>query len=93
MWLALESAGREDSGDELVLTADGGAVRRQRHLGFGAGIHRCPAFHLAHTELTIFLNEWLKRITEFEIEPGFTPAIVCQGATKPDRLPLVWKTT
>lgn len=38
---------------------------------FGHGIHRCPGAILGRLELVITLQEWLKRIPDFEIAPGF----------------------
>jgi cytochrome P450 len=39
----------------------------RQHAAFGLGIHRCIGSFLAKAELTVFLEEWLKRIPEFEI--------------------------
>jgi cytochrome P450 len=41
--------------------------KRNRHMAFGAGIHRCMGSHLARTELRIALEEWLKIIPNFEL--------------------------
>jgi len=32
--------------------------------------HRCIGAHLARLEITIALQEWLRAIPEFELEPG-----------------------
>jgi cytochrome P450 len=60
------------------------------HLTFGAGPHRCVGSHLAKTEVTIALQEWLRRIPEFDIAPGAR----LQGHLGPtlgfSHLPLVW---
>jgi cytochrome P450 len=58
------------STDELVM--DG---KVHRHWGFGGGPHRCLGSHLARIELTVIVDEWLKRIPEFELAPGYQPEI------------------
>lgn len=46
---------------------------RIQHEAFGYGIHFCIGAPLARLEFKIFLEEWLKRIPNFWIEPGITP--------------------
>lgn len=58
------------STDELVM--DG---KVHRHWGFGGGPHRCLGSHLARMELTVLIDEWLKRIPEFELPVGYQPEI------------------
>ncbi|EUA10013.1 cytochrome P450 family protein [Mycobacterium kansasii 732] len=58
------------STDDLVM--DG---KVHRHWGFGGGPHRCLGSHLARTELTIVVGEWLKQIPDFELPRGYTPYI------------------
>jgi len=41
-----------------------------RHVAFGSGIHRCAGSNLARMELRVAIEEWLRRIPEFRIEPG-----------------------
>ncbi|MGH9297037.1 MAG: cytochrome P450 [Acidimicrobiales bacterium] len=38
-----------------------------RHLAFGAGIHRCAGSNLARMELRVALEEWLRRIPDFHL--------------------------
>ncbi len=92
VWLALEAAGRENGGDEIS-TASNGEIRRQRHWAFGAGIHRCLGMHLARLELAEFVTEWLSRVPQFELEPGFAPAIrhLPTGVTHLGSLMLRWE--
>ncbi|MDV3124477.1 cytochrome P450 [Mycobacterium sp. 21AC1] len=60
-----------------------------RHWGFGGGPHRCLGSHLARMELTLILDEWLKRIPEFSVEDGYEPHIKFPAQTFAlERLPL-----
>lgn len=38
-----------------------------RHVAFGAGIHRCAGSNLARLELRVALQVWLERIPEFQL--------------------------
>ncbi|BBY08686.1 cytochrome P450 [Mycobacterium noviomagense] len=58
------------STDDLVM--DG---KVHRHWGFGGGPHRCLGSHLARLQLTVIVSEWLNRIPEFELVPGYIPEI------------------
>jgi hypothetical protein len=48
--------------DEVVLDRT-----PNRHIGFGAGVHRCIGAPLARMELKVALAEWLARIPDFEL--------------------------
>jgi cytochrome P450 len=41
-----------------------------RHVAFGAGIHRCAGSNLARMELRVAIEEWLRRIPEFDLDPS-----------------------
>ncbi len=41
-----------------------------RHVAFGAGIHRCAGSNLARMELRVAIEEFLARIPEFELAEG-----------------------
>jgi hypothetical protein len=41
-----------------------------RHAAFGLGIHRCIGSNLARMEITVALEEWLKRIPRFTLAEG-----------------------
>jgi cytochrome P450 len=60
-----------------------------RHLGFGAGVHRCAGSHLARREMRIGIRMLLERLGEFHISPGadlrYDGGLVCLRA-----LPLQW---
>lgn len=66
----------QHSGDDLVM--DG---KLHKHWGFGGGPHRCLGAHLARMELRLVVTEWLARIPDFELAPGFVPEITWPSAT------------
>jgi cytochrome P450 len=73
------------SGDEFVL--DG---KLHKHWGFGGGPHRCLGSHLARMELKLVVTEWLARIPDFELAPGYVPEITWPSPTcSLPRLPLL----
>ncbi|TDO17298.1 cytochrome P450 [Mycobacterium sp. BK086] len=72
--------------DELVM--DG---KLHRHWGFGGGPHRCLGSNLARLELKLVLTEWLRRIPEFEVAPGFDAVVEWPAASLAlPKLPLVF---
>jgi cytochrome P450 len=44
--------------------------RQNPHAAFGLGLHRCIGSNLARMEMTVALEEWLKRIPEFRLDPA-----------------------
>mgnify|MGYP001817593694 CR=1 FL=1 len=60
-----------------------------KHVAFGAGVHRCLGSHLARMELRVGLEEWHKRIPEYSLKPGVTPQYT-MGLRNVDNLELVW---
>jgi cytochrome P450 len=57
---------------EIFENADRVVIDRayNRHVAFGAGIHRCAGSNLARMELRVALEEWLHRIPEFHLAAG-----------------------
>lgn len=61
-----------------------------RHLGFGAGPHRCLGAHLARLELRTALREWHRRIPDYRIVSGSRPLEHASLVLGLDTLPLTW---
>jgi cytochrome P450 len=62
---------------------------RNRHLAFGGGPHRCLGSHLARLELRVALEEFHRRIPEYDIVPG-TDIQFSPGIRQADHLPLTF---
>src|SRR5439155_14965860 len=71
-------------GDEVELTRE-----PNRHLAFGAGPHLCLGAHLARLELRVGLQEFHRRIPDYEIAPG-AEVHYSPGIRQANSLPLVW---
>lgn len=54
-----------DRADEFIIDR-----QVNRHLAFGAGIHRCAGSNLARMELRVAIEEWLRLIPEFNLVDG-----------------------
>lgn len=61
-----------------------------RMLTFGHGVHRCPGAVLGRNELVIGLQEWLRRIPDFEVPEGSDIRVAGGTVAKILNLPLVW---
>ena len=44
--------------------------KENRHAAFGLGIHRCIGSNLARMEMLVAIEEWLKRIPDFRLDPS-----------------------
>jgi cytochrome P450 len=61
-----------------------------RHAAFGLGIHRCVGSNLARMEVTVAIEEWLKRIPEFRLDPS-SPVKWSEGTVRgPRQLPILF---
>lgn len=60
------------------------------HTAFGVGVHRCIGSHLARLELRVVLEEVLRRIPDFEVAPGKSPAYETGVLRSMTTLPLVF---
>jgi cytochrome P450 len=63
--------------------------KRNIHLAFGGGPHRCLGSHLARMEMQVALEQWHRRIPDYAIKPGETPRY-SPGIREVLYLPLVW---
>lgn len=62
----------------------------RQHVAFGAGPHRCVGQHLARQEICIALEEWFKRIPEFQLDAGKSLHATMGNIMGFGSLPLVW---
>ncbi len=73
---------------------DGDHVRfdreTNRHIAFGAGVHRCLGSHLARRELRVAIAEWHRRIPEYGIKPGHEELEYPPGLRHVKDLTLSW---
>ncbi|MDT7759442.1 MAG: hypothetical protein QOH27_5340 [Mycobacterium sp.] len=85
---SLAFAGRDQEAypDARTVDLDRGVTR---HLSFGGGPHRCLGSHLARQEMVVVLEEWHKRIPEYEL----TGEAIEHGGQVfgVDALPLTWR--
>jgi cytochrome P450 len=61
-----------------------------RHIAFGAGVHRCLGSHLARMELRIALQEWHSRLPEYQVREGTEPRHHLSAVAGVDELHLVF---
>jgi len=59
-----------------------------RHSAFGLGIHRCLGSNLARMEMTVALEEWLRRFPRFELDRSETTTFSQGQVRGPRRLPV-----
>lgn len=62
-----------------------------QHASFGNGPHRCAGALLARMEIRVFLEEWFKRIPDFDLKPGEQPRFEAGMVNCVTRVPLVWR--
>jgi cytochrome P450 len=83
-------AGLDERRFDDPLSVDFHRERPIRHAAFGNGPHTCPGAVLARRELKVFLEEWLPRIPDFQVEPGREPHFAVGMVNTVTVLPLVW---
>ena len=72
--------------DEVILDR-----AQNRHIAFGAGIHRCAGSNLARMELRVAIEEWLRAFPEFSLEEGSTVTWAGGQVRGPRQLPVVFR--
>jgi Resolvase, N terminal domain len=83
--IAAGAASREGDGGDQV------KERVCKHLGFGAGEHRCRANHLVRAVLRVLVEEWLAQIHQCALPDSFVPQYI-PGRSALVELPLTWQT-
>ena len=68
--------------DDVILDRE-----HNRHVAFGAGIHRCAGSNLARLELRVALQTWMERIPEFELDRPRRRHLGRRPGTRPSPLP------
>jgi cytochrome P450 len=63
--------------------------KENRHVAFGVGIHRCVGAHLARMEMLVAIEEWLKRIPDFRLDPSGETKWSEGSVRGPRQLPLL----
>ena len=61
-----------------------------RHVAFGAGIHRCAGSNLARMEMRVAVEEWMAQIPEFRVADGGVVTWAGGQVRGPRELPVVF---
>lgn len=64
--------------------------RQPTHNTFGNGPHKCVGSPLARAEIDVFLQEWLKAIPDFALDPANPPVSHSGSVNGMNTLHLVW---
>ena len=63
---------------------------RKPILAFAGGVHSCMGAHLARLEVKVTIQEFLRRIPDFQLKPGTKIEYWPGGVVGPKVVPLVW---
>ena len=74
-----------DRPDEVILDR-----AHNRHVAFGAGIHRCAGSNLARMELRVAIETWIERIPEFRLADGAEVTWAGGQVRGPRQVPVVF---
>ena len=61
-----------------------------RHVGFGAGPHRCLGIHLARMELRVAFEEWHRVIPDYRLVPDMPSSRRFSAVRRVDELHIAW---
>ncbi|HUZ55459.1 MAG TPA: cytochrome P450 [Streptosporangiaceae bacterium] len=87
--VAIGAANRDPAGHQDPDAID--FRRNEGHLAFGAGPHGCLGAHLARLEMRVALEEWHRRIPDYQLAPGASTTADWPAALVGlDSLPLVF---
>jgi cytochrome P450 len=64
--------------------------RKPSHVTLGHGIHRCLGQHLARRELQVAIEEVVKALPQFSVEPGYSVPFFWGQVIEIPELPLTW---
>lgn len=64
--------------------------RKAEHNTFGNGPHKCVGSPLARAEITVFLEQWLKAIPDFRLNPDSPPITHSGPVNGMSQLSLLW---
>jgi cytochrome P450 len=64
--------------------------RKEAHATFNMGPHHCIGANLARLEIRVFLEEWLRRIPAFRLDPQRPPKFIGGLNLAVRTLPLIW---
>jgi cytochrome P450 len=89
VWLGLAQANRDprmyDRPDDYDIDRD-----NKKHMAFAVGAHRCLGSHFARMELTLVVEEWLRRIPDFHLATD-APLEERGGQLMLRSVPLAWE--
>ena len=83
---AMHDPDQFDRPDEVIIDRP-----RNNHLAFGGGPHRCLGSHLARMEMRIGLEEWHRRIPDYELDCEIADVAERGGQLSLRSLPLRWE--
>ena len=64
--------------------------KKNPHIAFGVGIHRCAGSNLARMEMTVAIEEWLAKIPDFRLEDPDAVTWAGGQVRGPRKMGLVW---